>query len=175
MSNPVQVNSSAGEAVTTVVETSHAHNAPPGDSVSFTPYSPPPAERTSSFPRWWVIVLIILAAPMLLALLSIPFSIIMAIGSFIIALAVTGVSLIGAGIAGLISVPFIITTEFGSAVFVGGMGLVSIGFGIIVLLVNIKLVKILFIGLKFVWSKLYNHGNKHDFSFDGGFGYGRQQ
>ena len=175
MSNSVQVNGSTSEEVATVVEPFQAHNAPPGDSAGFTPYSPPPAEKAPSFPKWWIIVLIILAAPMLLALLSIPFSIIMAIASFIFALAVTGVSLIGAGIASLISVPFVMATEFGSAVFIGGMGLMSIGFGIIFLIVNIKLVKVLFKGLKFVRRRLLKREGEHGQGYNGRFEHGRQQ
>ena len=173
MSSPVQIDSATGEAVDALQIP--VSNSPTDSSASFTPYSPPPAERKLSFPRWWVIVLIILAAPMIIALLSVPFSIMMAIASFVFALAVTGVALIGAGIASLISIPLVITANFGSAVFIGGMGLMNIGFGIIFLVVNIKLVKFLLKGLKFVWRKLFKRENKHAHGFDGGVEHGRQQ
>ena len=133
------------------------------------------SEKESSFPRWWVIVLLILAAPMLLALLSVPFSIIIAIASFVFAFAVTGVSLIGAGIASLISVPFVITSGINQAVLAGGTGLMSIGFGIIILYATIKLAQAIFKGLSFIWRRLFSRKNRHEYSHDRGANYGQQQ
>ena len=171
MSNSVQVGSAASEAVDHVP----VSNSPADGTASFTPYSPPPVEKSSSFPRWWIIVLLVLAAPMLLALLSVPFSIIMAIASFIFGFAVAGVSLIGAGIASIISVPFVIFSGVGNAVLAFGVGLMSIGFGIIFLLVTITLVKAIFKGLRFVWGRLTNREGRREYSYDGGAFNGGQQ
>ena len=173
MSDSIQFGASTSE----VVDAEHVpvSNSPANSSANYTPYSPPPIAKTSSHLRWWVIVLLILAAPMLLALLSVPFSIVMAIASFVFAFAVTGVSLIGAGFASLISVPFIIGTGIGQAVLTGGVGLMSIGFGIIFLLVTIALVKAIFKGLRFVWERLFKREKRHEYGFDGGIYSGQQQ
>ena len=172
MSNSVQMDRSKGETVTLDAPQS---NAPVREPVGFTPYSPACAEEKPTIFRWWVIVLIILAAPMLLAFLSIPFSIIMAIGGFVFGLGLAGVSLIAAGIASLISVPLVIFASFGSGVLIGGLGLMSIGFGILFLIATTKLVKFIFGGSKFLWRKISGRGSKREYGFDGGTMYGQQQ
>ena len=136
-----------------------ANNAPDGGASPMAAYSLPASDKTSSPFRWWIIALVILAAPIglpiLLALLSVPFSIIMALASIVFSLAMAGVAFIAAGAISVFSVPFIIFTEPGSAVFIGGIGLVGIGLGIIILIANIKLAKMLFGGLKFVGGKIF--------------------
>ena len=171
MSSSVQAGSAASETVDHVP----VSNSPADAPASFTSYSPPPVEKKPSHLHWWVIVLLVLAAPMLLALLSVPFSIVMAIASFIFGFAVAGVSLIGAGIASIISVPFAIFTGIGNAVLAFGVGLVSIGFGIIFLLVTINLVKVIFKGIRFVWGRLFKREDRRYYSYDGGINHGGQQ
>ena len=123
------------------------------------------------FFRWWVIVLIVLAIPVglpvLISLLAIPLSLIAALASIVISLAVAGLVSIVAGIASIIAVPFIISSNFASAVFVGGLGLMSLGIGIIFLIVNTKLVDALYRGLKFLWKKIFKRKEKyeHDYSY----------
>ena len=121
--------------------------------------------------RWWVIVLIILAAPMILALLSVPLSIVMAIVVFVFGIAAAAISLIGAGIAGLVSVPFIITTSVGSAVLTGGIGLMSLGFGILLFIATVQIVKLIIGGIKFLWSRLV----RREHVVEGGAVNGQQQ
>ena len=123
-----------------------------------------PCQKTSSSPRWWVVVLAVLAIPVglpiLVSLAAAVFSIIVAIVSIVFSFAVAGLSLIVAGIASIFFVPFVVFAELGSAVLIGGMGLVSIGLGIVFLLASIKLTKAL-IGLaKFVSRKLFRR-NEH--------------
>ena len=169
MSSSVQVGSAAGGVVGHVP----VSNSPADGTARYAPYTPHPVEKSTSFPRWWVIVLLVLASPMLLALLSVPFSIVMAIASFVFAFAITGVSLIVAGFASLISVPFVIVTGIGNAVLTFGIGLVSIGVGMIFLIVTIKLVKAIFKGLKFVWGRLFKRETRHEYGFNGGINYGQ--
>ena len=144
MSNSVQTDSTAEKAVT--------------------------AEKPP-FLRWWVIVLIILAAPMIITLLSVPFSIIMAVLGLVFGIAVAGISLVGAGVASLISVPFIITTSVGSAVLAGGIGLMSLGFGILFLIATTQLIRVVFSGLRFLWKRLA----RREYGYDGRAVNGQQQ
>ena len=133
------------------------------------------------FFRWWVIVLIVLAIPVglpiLISLLAVPFSIIITLALIIISFAVAGIFSIIAGAVSLIAVPIIVFSDVASAVFVGGLGLVSMGIGIILLIVNIKLVNVLYRGLKFLWRKIFKRKDKfeHDYSYDRGAQYDGQQ
>ena len=174
MSNSVPMDGRINETTTEAVSAPTNQSTTAYDSVKFAPYTPPRTEEKSFSFRWWMIVLIILAAPMILALLSVPFSIIIAIASFIFGIAAAGVSLIGAGLAALVTVPFVVFTDLPSAALAGGAGLMSIGFGILFLYATIELVKLLVKGLKFVWRKLFNRRDKHYHSFDGGTHYGQQ-
>ena len=164
-----------GTATSEVADHVPVSNSPSGVTASYTPYMPPPIEKTSSFPRWWVIILLVLASPMLLAFLSVPLSIVMAIASFIFAFGVAGVSLIGAGFASLISAPFAISTGIGNAVLASGVGLMSIGFGIIFLLVTVYSVKAIFKGLRFVWGRFFKRKDRREYGFEGGINHGGQQ
>ena len=181
MSNSVQIGGVASETTTVDVEPSQAFNSPKDDSTRFTTYSPPFAEKKPFFLRWWVIVLIILAIPVglpiVISLLAVPFALIVALASIVISFAVAGLVSIVAGIASLFAVPIIVFSDFRSAVFVGGMGLMSIGIGIIFLIINTKLVDILYRGLKFLWRKLFKRKDiyKHDYSYDRGTQYDGQQ
>ena len=130
------------------------------------------SEKKPSFPRWVIVMLIILAIPvglpLMISLLVVPISL-------VFSFAVAGFAAIVAGIASLISVPFVVFSDFGSGVFIFGTGLMSIGFGIILILVNYNLVKFLFRGVKYIWNKLINREDKHGYgnNFEGGVAHGQ--
>ena len=135
-----------------------AHISPAADSSKHEYYREPSAERKSYF-KWWVIVLIVLAAPvglpLLVSLLAIPFSIIISFLAIIVSIAIAGIGSIIAGAVSLVAVPLVVFTDIASAVFICGLGLMAIGFGICLLILNTKLTNAMYLVIKFLWRKLF--------------------
>ena len=124
-----------------------SNNGSYGDKTRYVPYSPTPPEKPH-FPRVWIIILAVFAIPIglpiLMALLSIPFSIFIGAVTVFIALFFAGAALILSGIAGIASVPMLLFSDFGSGVFTGGMGLISIGIGILIVVMISRLFSVFF-------------------------------
>lgn len=129
-------------------EISEASNDNPyGEGTRYVPYSPASSEKTEktekTAPPIWIILLALLGMfvglPIIVGLLSVPLTLLMGAVSVLISLLFAGFALVLGGLTSLASVPLLLTTDFGTGVFTGGMGLVSVGFGILIVVLFSRL------------------------------------
>jgi uncharacterized membrane protein len=82
----------------------------------------------------WLIIIALFAVPIgfpiIIAVAAVAFALFVTLCSLVFAVGVTGIALLATGIGGLIAVPFLIFQDFSYAVFLLGMGLLSLGAGI---------------------------------------------
>ena len=87
----------------------------------------------------YLAILAVFALPVGVPLAAAAFSIIVALAAVVFSVVVTGVALLAAGIAVLITSPFAMMYDFWLGMFIGGLGLVSLGIGILIFKGSIKL------------------------------------
>ena len=115
----------------------------------YAPYSPaPPEKNEKTAPPIWIILLILLGMfvglPIIVGLLSVPLSLFMGVVSVLISFLFAGFALVLGGLTSLASVPLLILTDFGAGVFTAGMGLASVGFGILIVVLFSRLASMFF-------------------------------